>query len=331
MSRSTPGSPGPPFPGPSLPAPASPRRRWRGCRKRPPPSATRSTIWRAGCLRIAASSSGSSPPTPTRPFRAQMIAALSRALIERGNVPALISVGPTAGDVANAARQLLRYRAEATVFLSGSPPASARRSHPPQRADAHPDQPGRSRDRQRPLRRRRRRAAGLRGVACGRRARLRRDQHGRSEPEPARARAGVRRLRRRARPRAGGRPRRPLRLRGRAGGRAPAAGGGASAGRGVLRQRSHGVRGARPSARRGAQRAGRRLGHRLRRRPDGGLGRPTGSPPCDRTRRASPARSSPSSTAATPSPICRRCRSASRSSSSSAEPSGAEAGRHGPE
>ena len=60
---------------------------------------------------------------PDTPFRAQMIAALSRALIERGNVPALISVGPTAGEVANAARQLLSYRAEATVFLSGSPPA----------------------------------------------------------------------------------------------------------------------------------------------------------------------------------------------------------------
>jgi DNA-binding LacI/PurR family transcriptional regulator len=61
---------------------------------------------------------------PDAPFRAQMIAALSRALIERGNVPALISVGPTAGEVANATRQLLRYRAEATVFLSGSPPAA---------------------------------------------------------------------------------------------------------------------------------------------------------------------------------------------------------------
>ena len=58
------------------------------------------------------------------PFRAQSIAALSRALIERGNVPALIGIGPTAEDVANAARQLLSYRAEATVFLSGSPPAS---------------------------------------------------------------------------------------------------------------------------------------------------------------------------------------------------------------
>jgi DNA-binding LacI/PurR family transcriptional regulator len=58
------------------------------------------------------------------PFRAQMIAALSQALIERGNVPAIINIGPTAEDIANASRQLLRYRAEATVFLSGSPPAS---------------------------------------------------------------------------------------------------------------------------------------------------------------------------------------------------------------
>jgi len=61
---------------------------------------------------------------PDTPFRAQTIAALSRALSERGNLPALVSVGPTAGEVANAARQLLRYRAEATVFLSGSPPAA---------------------------------------------------------------------------------------------------------------------------------------------------------------------------------------------------------------
>lgn len=60
---------------------------------------------------------------PESPFRAQMIAALSRALIERGNVPALISIGPTAEDLANVSRQLLRYRAEATIFLSGSPPA----------------------------------------------------------------------------------------------------------------------------------------------------------------------------------------------------------------
>ncbi len=59
---------------------------------------------------------------PNAPFRAQMIAAISTALIERGNVPALITIGPGAEDIANASRQLLGYRAEATVFLSGSPP-----------------------------------------------------------------------------------------------------------------------------------------------------------------------------------------------------------------
>jgi DNA-binding LacI/PurR family transcriptional regulator len=58
------------------------------------------------------------------PFRAQTIASLSRALIERGNVPAIISIGPTADAIASASRQLLRYRAEATIFLSGSPPDS---------------------------------------------------------------------------------------------------------------------------------------------------------------------------------------------------------------
>src|SRR4026208_2380779 len=55
---------------------------------------------------------------PETPFRAEMIRALSRALIERGNVPTIISVGPSAEDVARASHQLLRYRAEATIFLS---------------------------------------------------------------------------------------------------------------------------------------------------------------------------------------------------------------------
>jgi DNA-binding LacI/PurR family transcriptional regulator len=58
------------------------------------------------------------------PFRAQMIAAVSLALIRRGNVPAIVNVGRTADDVATAGRQLLQNRAEATIFLSGSPPAS---------------------------------------------------------------------------------------------------------------------------------------------------------------------------------------------------------------
>lgn len=61
---------------------------------------------------------------PNDAFRAETIAALSNGLIERGNVPALISIGPGAEDVANASRQLLRYRAQATIFLSGSPPTS---------------------------------------------------------------------------------------------------------------------------------------------------------------------------------------------------------------
>lgn len=57
------------------------------------------------------------------PFRSQQIAALSRLLVEKGRVPVLI---PT--DKSEAARashaQLLRYRAEATVVLSGMPSRS---------------------------------------------------------------------------------------------------------------------------------------------------------------------------------------------------------------
>ncbi len=53
-----------------------------------------------------------------------MIAELSAALLERGNVPAVISTGHTPEELENASQQLLQYRAEATVFLSGSPPAS---------------------------------------------------------------------------------------------------------------------------------------------------------------------------------------------------------------
>jgi DNA-binding LacI/PurR family transcriptional regulator len=58
------------------------------------------------------------------PFRAQMIAALSRALIARGNVPAVIDIGSMINDLADASRRLLRHRAEATIFLSGTPPES---------------------------------------------------------------------------------------------------------------------------------------------------------------------------------------------------------------
>ena len=121
------------------------------------------------------------------PFRAQSIGALSRALIARGNVPALIGIGPTAEDVANAARQLLSYRAEATVFLSGSPPASlvelTRRNGQTliliNRAETD--------RRQCPLRRPGRHAAGLRGAPRDRGRALRRGQYGESEPGPRRA------------------------------------------------------------------------------------------------------------------------------------------------
>ena len=118
-----------------------------------------------------------------------MIGALSRALIERGNVPAIINIGPTAEDIANASRQLLRYRAEATVFLSGSPPASlvemTRRNGQPliliNRAETELDS--------RPLRRPGRRAAGLRGIlresGASRFAVINTAQ---SEPEPRRPR-----------------------------------------------------------------------------------------------------------------------------------------------
>ena len=210
------------------------------------------------------------------PFRAQMIAALSHALIERGNVPAIINIGPTAEDVANASRQLLRYRAEATVFLSGSPPASlvelTRRNGQTliliNRAETELDSvhcDDRDGAQQ-----------AFEALCADRRLPLRRDQHGESEPEPARPRAGLRRVRRRVRLHADDRACRSFRLRRRAGGGAPVAGERTGARGGLLRQRSHGVRCARSPARRGPARARRRLGHRLRRRAHGRMGAPTG-------------------------------------------------------
>ena len=113
------------------------------------------------------------------------------AMMPPGNVPAIVSVDPTAEDLANASRQLLRYRAEATVFLSGSPPTSlidltrcngqtlilinrAETGLDSVRCD---DRGGAQ--------------TGIRGAArewgfqiCG-------GQHGQSEPEPLRARAGL--------------------------------------------------------------------------------------------------------------------------------------------
>ncbi|MDK9696270.1 MAG: LacI family DNA-binding transcriptional regulator [Siculibacillus sp.] len=57
------------------------------------------------------------------PFRSQQIAALSRLLVEKGRVPVLIPTDKSEEARASHA-QLLRYRAEATVVLSGMPSRS---------------------------------------------------------------------------------------------------------------------------------------------------------------------------------------------------------------
>ncbi|MCB4771153.1 LacI family DNA-binding transcriptional regulator [Ancylobacter sp. Lp-2] len=63
----------------------------------------------------------------TRPevgFRAHLVAALTAALIRRGNLPFLINTGSSAAELEAAQAALFGYRAEATIILSGSPPAS---------------------------------------------------------------------------------------------------------------------------------------------------------------------------------------------------------------
>ena len=144
------------------------------------------------------------------PFRAEMIAALSRALIERGNVPAIINIGPTSDDIANASRQLLRYRAEATVFLSGSPRrawSTTRQNGQPliliNRAETELDSV-RCDDRGAP--------GKHSGSPRGRRLQLRRDQRSPSEPEPAGPRTGLPAPRRQERRRSHRGARRPFRL-----------------------------------------------------------------------------------------------------------------------
>ncbi len=57
-------------------------------------------------------------------FRAHLVAALTRALIERGNIPFLINTGSSERELQAAQTALFGYRAEATIILSGSPPAS---------------------------------------------------------------------------------------------------------------------------------------------------------------------------------------------------------------
>ena len=57
-------------------------------------------------------------------FRAHLVAALSRALIRRGNIPFLFNTGSSDAEMRAAQTALFGYRAEATIILSGSPPAS---------------------------------------------------------------------------------------------------------------------------------------------------------------------------------------------------------------
>jgi DNA-binding LacI/PurR family transcriptional regulator len=63
----------------------------------------------------------------TRPeigFRAHLTAALAKLLIRRGRVPILINTGETEEDLLAAQKILIGHRAEATIIISGSPPAS---------------------------------------------------------------------------------------------------------------------------------------------------------------------------------------------------------------
>lgn len=57
-------------------------------------------------------------------FRAHLTAALTKALIRRGSIPVLINTGETEEELLAAQKMLIGHRAEATIILSGSPPAS---------------------------------------------------------------------------------------------------------------------------------------------------------------------------------------------------------------
>lgn len=54
-------------------------------------------------------------------FRANLVAALSQSLIQRGSIPVLINTGHARGAMAAARSILFGHRAEATIVLSGSP------------------------------------------------------------------------------------------------------------------------------------------------------------------------------------------------------------------
>lgn len=55
-------------------------------------------------------------------FRANLVAALSQLLIQRGSIPVLINTSHIPGAMAAARSILFGHRAEATIVLSGSPP-----------------------------------------------------------------------------------------------------------------------------------------------------------------------------------------------------------------
>lgn len=57
-------------------------------------------------------------------FRAHLAAALAKFLIQRGSIPILINTGQTEEELLAAQKMLIGHRAEATIILSGSPPAN---------------------------------------------------------------------------------------------------------------------------------------------------------------------------------------------------------------
>lgn len=61
---------------------------------------------------------------PELGFRTHLAAALTKALIARGSIPLMINTGQTPDELLAAQRALFGHRAEATIILSGSPPAS---------------------------------------------------------------------------------------------------------------------------------------------------------------------------------------------------------------
>ncbi len=61
---------------------------------------------------------------PELGYRSHLVAALTKALIQRGSVPIVINTGRTEEELTAAQKTLFGYRAEATIILSGSPPSS---------------------------------------------------------------------------------------------------------------------------------------------------------------------------------------------------------------